>query len=329
MLEVQQYITKESIQKKNRTDHVTKNILRGAGIISASFIILIIVIVSTKGLSPFFVQYEGYNSVTGTQLLPRVNIFTFLTANQWLNGPLGGSSLYGIGFAIINTIIAVVISVMLTLPVALMTALLIAKVAPKRLAYVLRTVVELLASIPSIVYGVIGLGIIAPFVSRIGDLFGYQTAAGLSLLSTIFVLFMMTLPTMTAVAETSIRAVKNDIIEGSLALAASPMQTYFKVVITSAKSGIFAGVILGVGRALGEATAVSMVSGNAFSGIQLNVLGTTSTLTSRMLMGLKETTGLDYDVRFSVALVLMVVILVTNALLKYVMKRVGRLDENT
>jgi phosphate transport system permease protein len=130
------------------------------------------------------------------------------------------------------------------------------------------------------------------------------------------------------VAETSIRSVKNDIIEGSLALAASPMQTYFKVVITSAKSGIFAGVILGVGRALGEATAVSMVSGNAFSGVTLNVLDTTSTLTSRMLMGLKETTGIDYDVRFSVALVLMIVIVVTNILLKFVMKKVGNLDEN-
>jgi phosphate transport system permease protein len=215
-----------------------------------------------------------------------------------------------------------------TLPVALMTALLIAKIAPPKFASVLRTVVELLASIPSIVYGVIGLGVIAPIVSDIGILVGFQTAAGLSLLSTIIVLFMMTLPTMTAVAESAIRAVKKDIIEGSLALAASPMQTYFKVVLVSAKSGIFAGVILGVGRALGEATAVSMVSGNAFSGVTLNVLATTSTLTSRMLLGLKETTGLDYDARFSVALILMVVILVTNTLLKFVMKRVGKLDEN-
>jgi phosphate transport system permease protein len=302
-------------------------IFRGAGIISASFIILIIIIVALKGLSPFFIRYYGYNHESGTLLLPRVNFLTFITGNQWLIGPLGGSSVYGIGFAIINTIIAVILSIVVTLPVALMTALLIAKVAKPKFASILRTVVELLASIPSIVYGVIGLGVIAPIVSSIGTLVGIQTAAGLSLLSTTIVLFMMTLPTITAVAESSIRAVKNDIIEGSLALAATPMQTNFKIVLTSAKSGIFAGVILGVGRALGEATAVSMVSGNSFSGITLNVLATTSTLTSRMLLGLKETTGLDYDARFSVALVLMVVILITNTLLKYVMKRVGKLDE--
>lgn len=328
MLHVQSSITSRSINKKNRADRATKLMLRGAGIISASFIILIIIIVAVKGLSPFFIEYYGYNHETGTLLLPRVNFLTFITGNQWLNGPLGGSSAYGIGFAIINTIIAVILSIVVTLPVALMTALLIARVAKPKFASILRTVVELLASIPSIVYGVIGLGVIAPIVSSIGTMVGFQTAAGLSLLSTTIVLFMMTLPTITAVAESSIRAVKNDIVEGSLALAATPMQTNFKIVLTSAKSGIFAGVILGVGRALGEATAVSMVSGNSFSGVTVNVLATTSTLTSRMLLGLKETTGLDYDARFSVALVLMVVILITNTLLKYVMKRVGKLDES-
>ena len=102
----------------------------------------------------------------------------------------------------------------------------------------------------------------------------------------------------------------------------------FKVVLTSAKSGIFAGIILGVGRALGEATAVSMVSGNSFSGITVNPLATTSTLTSRMLLGIKETSGIDYDIRFSVGLVLMVVILVTNLVLKAVMKKVGNLYED-
>ncbi|MGB1097437.1 MAG: phosphate ABC transporter permease subunit PstC, partial [Acholeplasmataceae bacterium] len=257
-----------------------------------------------------------------------VNPVTFLVNNQWLQGPVGASSDYGIGFAIINTIIAVMMSVVITVPVAIFTALLIAKVAPKRIAAFLRTVVELLASIPSIIYGVIGLGVITNIVAWFAELFGVQTAAGLSLMSTVLVLFMMTLPTITAVAETSIRSVKQDIIEGSLALSATPMQTYFKVVLTSAKSGIFAGIILGVGRALGEATAVSMVSGNSFSGVTFNILETTSTLTSRMLLGIKETSGIDYDIRFSVGFVLMVVILVTNVLLKAVMKKVGNLDES-
>jgi phosphate transport system permease protein len=97
--------------------------------------------------------------------------------------------------------------------------------------------------------------------------------------------------------------------------------------LVAAKSGIFAGIILGVGRALGEATAVAMVSGNRFSGVNLNPLGTTATLTSRMLLGLKDTTGIDYDIRFSVGLVLIAVILITNVGLKYVMRKIGNLDE--
>lgn len=327
MQSVKSYVTKESIRKKNRTDAIFRNIFRTASILSASFVVIVIIVIAVRGITPFVSSYTGYHTTTGEILLDPVNPFRFITKMEWLSGAVGATSDYGIGFAIINTIIAVLLSLVITIPVAVLTALLIAKVAPKKISAFLSTVVELLASIPSIIYGVIGLGIITNFVSWIGGLFNYQTAAGLSLLSTVLVLFMMTLPTITAVAETSIRAVKKDIIEGSLALSATPMQTYFKVVLTSAKSGIFAGVILGVGRALGEATAVSMVSGNSFSGITINPLATTSTLTSRMLLGIKETSGIDYDIRFSVGLVLMVVILVTNILLKLVMKKVGNLDE--
>jgi phosphate transport system permease protein len=327
MQSVQSFITTKSIRRKNRRDNVFRLIFQSASLLSASFVVMVIVIISLKGVNPFIQSYQGFNNATGIVTLEPVNIFSFLTGMQWLNGPVGASSLYAVGFAIINTIIAVMFSLILTIPVAVLTALLIAKVAPQRIANFLRTVVELLASIPSIIYGVIGLGVITKFVSFIGDLFGIQTAAGLSLMSTVIVLFMMTLPTITAVAETSIRSVPKEIVEGSLALSATPMQTYFKVVLTSAKSGIFAGIILGVGRALGEATAVSMVSGNSFSGVTFNLLSTTSTLTSRMLLGIKETSGLDYDIRFSVGLVLMVVIVVTNIALKWVMKKVGNLDE--
>lgn len=328
MQNVQSYITPKKIRQKNRRDQIFRLIFQSASLLSASFVIMVIIIISLKGINPLTQSYEGFNNATGVVILEPVNTFKFLTGMQWLIGPVGASSAYAIGFAIVNTIIAVILSLVLTIPVAVLTALLIAKVAPKRIANFLRTVVELLASIPSIIYGVVGLGVITSFVSWIGGLFGVQTAAGLSLLSTIIVLFMMTLPTITAVAETAIRVVPKDIIEGSLALSATPMQTYFKVVLTSAKSGIFAGIILGVGRALGEATAVSMVSGNSFSGVTFNLLSTTSTLTSRMLLGIKETSGIDYDIRFTVGLVLMVVILVTNISLKWVMKKVGNLDES-
>jgi len=327
MISIQDYVTKKNIARKNLVDKIIKTLFFASAIISASFIFMIIVIISLKGIGPFIRQYEGYNNVFGTVLLPQVSLLRFLTGMQWLVGSLGNSSEYAIGFAIINTIIAVFFSIIITVPVAVMTALFIAKVAPKKIASLMRTVVELLASIPSIIYGVFGLGVINQLTIRIAVLFNFQTAAGLSLLSTALVLFIMTLPTITAVAETSIRSVDKTIIEGSLALGATEMQTYFKVVLTSAKSGIFAGIILGVGRALGEATAVSLVSGNSFSGVTINPLATTATLTSRMLLGLKDTTGLDYDIRFSVGLVLMAVILISNFSLKAVMKRIGNLDE--
>jgi phosphate transport system permease protein len=143
-------------------------------------------------------------------------------------------------------------------------------------------------------------------------------------MSTVLVLAIMILPTITMLSVTSINAVNKNIIHGSLALGASPTQTNFKVVLTSAKSGIFSGIILGVGRALGEATAISMVIGNRGNGPTFNLFDTSRTLTSTMLMGLKETTGLDYDIRFSVGIVLIIIILLTNLILNIIKSRIGR-----
>ena len=215
---------------------------------------------------------------------------------------------------------------MLSLPIGVLTALFIAKIAPKKLAEFLRTIVELLASIPSIVYGLFGSGVILSFVYNLADLFGVQSKGGNSVLATVLVLALMTLPTITAVSEVAIRSVRKDIEEGSLALGATRTQTNFKVVLASAKSGIFAAAILGIGRSLGEATAVSLVAGNAQSGPNFGIFDITSTLTSTMLKGLKETTGIDYDIRFSVGIILMVVILLTNFILNAVKKRVGNVN---
>ena len=327
MLSIRDVVTKENIRKKNRTDWIFRNLFFISSIVSASFIVLIIGIIAVRGIEPFVQVYQGYNFREGNVDVGPVNILTFLTGMQWLDGSVGTSDGYAVGFVIINTLIVVFSAILIAVPIAIFSALFIAKIAPKRIANGMRTVVELLASVPSIIFGVFGLGVITKIVASIGTLINYQTAAGLSLMSAVIVLSIMILPTITAVSETAIRAVDKTLVEGSLALGASDMQTYFKVVLTAAKSGIFAGIILGVGRALGEATAVAMVSGNLFSGIQLNPLGTTSTLTSRMLLGIKETTGLDYDIRFSVGLVLMLVILITNFSLKFVMSRVGGIHE--
>jgi len=169
--------------------------------------------------------------------------------------------------------------------------------------------------------------IITLIVKNLSNALGFQSAGGLSGLSAALVLAMMIIPTITMVSVTAINAVKKDQILGSLALGASITQTNFKVVLTGAKSGIFSGVILGVGRALGEATAVSMVIGNAGSGPNFNLFDTSRTLTSTMLLGMHETTGMDYDIRFSVGILLIVIILLTNVGLNIVKRRIGNANK--
>ncbi|MDD3478336.1 MAG: ABC transporter permease subunit, partial [Candidatus Izemoplasmatales bacterium] len=209
-------------------------------------------------------------------------------------------------------------------PISVSTALFITRMTPKPISKFFQTVIELLASVPSIVFGVFGLGVITKGVTWFAELLGRQTAGGISTLSTVLVLTIMILPTITLLSMTAINAVNPDLEKNSLALGATKMQTMFQITLVSAKSGIFAGVILGIGRALGEATAVSMVAGNAGSGPSFDLFSTTRTLTSTMLLGLKETTGMDYDIRFSVGMVLIILIILTNLGLNWLKKKVGR-----
>ena len=152
---------------------------------------------------------------------------------------------------------------------------------------------------------------------------GYQSKGGSSVLSSVIILALMTIPTITTVSEVAIRSVDPQLTQASLALGASPTQTHFKVVLSAAKSGIFTSAILGVGRALGEATAISLVAGGRRAGLSFHLLDTTSTLTTTMLEGMKESAGIDYDIRFSVGIVLMIVILLTNFILNTIKKKVG------
>ncbi len=311
------YKNRRTYNKKEFVDKIVRVIFMMSTILSASFIIIIIIFISLKGLTPFVTSNSGIGSV---------NIISFLTGNVWLTGTAFQSSLYSIGFIIVNTLFIAFLSLLISMPVGVLTALFIAKIASRRISEFLRIVVELLASIPSIVYGLFGSGVILIFVYNLAEAFGIQSRGGNSVLATVLVLALMTLPTITAISEVSIRSVNKDIEQGSLALGATRTQTNYKVILMSAKSGIFASAILGIGRALGEATAVSLVAGNSKSGPSLGVFDITSTLTSTMLEGLKETTGIDYDIRFSVGLVLMVVILLTNLILNYIKKKVGSID---
>ncbi|MBU0997546.1 MAG: phosphate ABC transporter permease subunit PstC [Firmicutes bacterium] len=303
--------TKFSMKHNKKTDRIMQNILLIPTVLSASFVLMILIFISQRGVAPFLPSEYGNESV---------NFLRFITGVTWYQPP----NSYGIFFIVVNTVFVVALSSLIAVPISVFTALYIAKMTPKPISKFFQTIIELLASVPSIVFGVFGLGVITKVVLWIASIFGLQTAGGISTLATVFVLAMMILPTITLLSITAINSVNLDLEKNSLALGASKMQTYFKVTLVSAKSGIFAGIILGIGRALGEATAVSMVAGNAGSGPSFDLFSTTRTLTSTMLLGLKETTGLDYDIRFSVGMVLILLIILTNLGLNYLKKKVGR-----
>ena len=300
-----------------------KSVFTAATILSSSFIIVIVIFIVLKGLNPFISDYVYTAATTGEVLFEgKVNVIGFLTGMQW-----APPTLLGVGFIIINTVYVALLSLLVAMPIGTLTALFIAKIAPNKVAVVLRTTVELLASVPSIIYGVFGSGVIVFITKGLGNILGISTVGGLGTMSTVILLSMMILPTITTVAEVSIRSVSKEIEHGSLALGATKTQTNFKVVLASAKSGIFTGAILGIGRALGEATAVSMVAGNLGIGPSFSFFERTRTLTSTMLQGVHESTGLLYDIRFSIGIVLIITILITNAILNAVKRKLGNLDE--
>jgi phosphate transport system permease protein len=296
---------------KKTADGMTRAVLFVPAFLSASVVVLILLFVGKKAISPFLPSAYGNLAV---------KVIPFLTGTTWFVSP----NVYGIAFVVVNTLLIVTAAVLISGPLGIFSALFVVKIAPKVLGKIVSGAIELLAAVPSIVFGVFGLGVITKGVNILAETLRTQTAGGISMLSTILVLSLMIFPTVAILSITAIRAVDHNLEKNSLALGASPLQTWYHITLSSAKSGIFAGIILGVGRAFGEATAVSMVAGNAGSGPTFDLFGTTRTLTSTMLLGLKETSGLDYDIRFSVGLVLIALILFFNILLNQIKKSIGR-----
>lgn len=306
---------KTNKSKLSKIDSFVGLVLSFFGFISASFIIFIIIFIVASGIKPFVTNNAGLGSV---------NVIDFLKNMTWLDGPTFVSTAYGVGFLIINTLYIAFLSLVLSFPIGILTALFIAKIAPKMISEFLKGVVELLASIPSIVYGLIGVGLLLPNIYRFARSLGISSGAGNGTLATVIVLALMSLPTIVSISQVAIQSVEESLEHASLALGATLNQTRFKITLLAAKSGIFSSAILAIGRSLGEATAVSLVAGNARSGPTFGLFDITSTLTSTMLGGLKETTGIDYDIRFSVGIVLMIVILLTNYVLNQVKNRIGK-----
>ncbi len=291
------------------TNQIFLSLFKICGAIAAFMIVLIFIFVLQRGVQVFLPAYEH----------GQISLPDFLTGMVWRQD----QGVYGILFIVVNTLTTALLAAMLSFPLAVLTALFIVKIVPKRLRQIFITTVELLAAIPSVVYGVFAAGAITQLVMKIATFFGYTTRGGISALSVVLLLAIMIFPTICVLSITAISSVDQKLELGSLALGASQTQTNFKVVLTAAKSGIFAGLVLGLGRAFGEATAVSMVAGNAMTGPTRNIFDTTRTLTSTMLAGMHETTGLDYDIRYSAGIVLMIVILASNRLIHLVRKKIG------
>lgn len=293
-------------QKRKRTlDFAFKSVFRLAAFLASMMVIVIFYFIFQKGISVFF----GENSIS---------LFKFLTGTVWRSD----TGEYGVFFIFINTIATGFFAALLSFPISVLTALFITKMAPKALSKILRIIIELLSAIPSIIYGLFASGVIVLVVDWIAaTIFGISTFGGRSMLSVIILLALMIMPTITIMSINAIEAVDKNLTEASLALGATPTQTHFKVVLRAARSGIFAGLILGLSRAFGEATAVSLVAGNKMYGPTINPFDITRTLTSTMMLGMNETVGLDYDIRFSVGIVLLLTVFISNFAINIMKKR--------
>ena len=292
-------------ERKELIDKFVKSIFLFIAILCASFVIFIVIFICVKGLQPFVSNYA-----TNPGEVVKQDIGLFFTNERWLYDGTGGML-----YLLLTTLYTTLLSLIISVPTSVFTALFIVRMVPKRLKSTIKTCVELLSSIPSVIYGIFGMGVICTLVRDLP----IQTAGGSSILSAVIVLALMSIPTMTMVSTNAIEAVDPKLVSASVALGASNAQTNIKIVLSCAKSGIFAGIILGVGRALGEATAVQMVIGNNALGTGFyNPFNSGMTLTSAMLSGIGEATGIRYDVRFSLAIVLILVILAVTSILNYV-----------
>lgn len=227
-------------------------------------------------------------------------------------------ALYGVFTMIVASIVSTFGAVLVGVPIGVLTAVFIAEVAPKRLANIIRPAVELLAGIPSVVYGFFGLVIIVPLIQNT-----FNVPAGNTILAGIIVLGVMILPTVITVSETSIRAVPHSYKEGSLALGASKIFTIFKLLVPAARSGIMTGVILGIGRALGETMAIIMVMGNA-PAMPEGILDSARTLTANIAIEMSYASGVHANALYATGVVLLVFIMMLNAALLYLNRQKAR-----
>lgn len=268
-----------------------------------------------------------YMVINGTPALFQVGIREILFGTAWK--PTAENPSFGILYVILTSIIGTALAVLLGVPIGILTAVFLAETAPRKLAALVKPAVELLAGIPSVVYGLLGLMILNPLMYKLelaifkgSDT--HQFTGGANLLSAVIVLAIMILPTVINISESAIRAVHPSLKSASLALGASHIQTIFKVILPAAKSGIITAVVLGVGRAIGEAMAITLVSGSSVN-MPLH-FNSVRFLTTAIVAEMGYASGLHRQVLFTIGLVLFVFIMIINITLNSILKKGERED---
>lgn len=253
-----------------------------------------------------------YLVIAGLPAIREIGLVQFLFGRVWASTAAEPS--YGILPFILTSVYGTAGAIVLGVPVGFLTAVCLAKLAPKGVKSAVGTAVSLLAGIPSVVYGLVGMIVLVPAIRE-----AFRLPDGASLFAAILVLAVMILPSIVKVSVTALEAVPKEYEDASLSLGATPVETYFRVSVPAAKSGIAAAVVLGVGRAIGEAMAVMMVCGNVAN--MPSLFGSVRFLTTAVATEMSYSSGLQRQALFSIALVLFLFIMLINACLNFFLKR--------
>lgn len=256
-----------------------------------------------------------YLVISGIPAIREIGLVKFLFGRTWAS--TAAEPQFGILPFILTSVYGTAGAILIGVPIGFMTAVYLAKAAPKAVRGVVEEAVSLLAGIPSVVYGLVGMLVLVPGIRSI-----FHVPDGSSLLAAIIVLAIMILPSIIKVSLTALEAVPKEYEDASLALGATPVETYFRVSVPAAKSGIAAAVVLGVGRAIGEAMAVMMVSGNVPN--MPSLFQSVRFLTTAVASEMSYSAGLQRQALFSIALVLFLFIMLINATLNFLLKREGK-----
>lgn len=284
------------MKKKQTMEDVVHGVFLFLGLITVGCVLLITV----------------YLIVSGLPAILKIGLGKFLFGSEWAS--TAAEAKFGILPFILTSVYGTCGAILIGVPVGFLTAVFLSKMAPKKLRTVMESAVSLLAGIPSVVYGLVGMLVLVPGIRKL-----FHVPDGASLLAAIIVLAIMILPSIIKVSVNALDAVPKEYEDASLALGATPVETWFRVSAPAAKSGIAAAVVLGVGRAIGEAMAVMMVSGNAPN--MPSLFESVRFLTTAVASEMSYASGLQRQALFSIALVLFLFIMLINATLNFFLKR--------